>query len=78
MIPERLSYAWLNHRDGTYDSICERCLRTIVLHRKPIEVRLVETFHHCGEEDLRQTLRELGPGLIEKQLAAILEGAVRQ
>jgi len=70
--PHRLRFTHRHNPDDTFDSICERCLRTVATRPSRIDFFEVERDHECLEEDLQRTLDEPGTSYIRVQLDAIL------
>jgi hypothetical protein len=52
MAPTLFKFARRQNINGTADSICIQCFRTIGTASDLNELRIVETFHECDEDDL--------------------------
>jgi hypothetical protein len=72
MSPHRLRFAHRHNVDDSFDSICERCLQTVVSADSESSLSEFELVHRCTEEDLRLTLTEMGASRVRAQLDAIL------
>lgn len=70
---QRLLFSRRRNADGSYDSICERCLRTVASCDAPDALDKFDREHYCTEEDLRQNLLYgSGVGFVRAQLEAVL------
>jgi hypothetical protein len=54
MRTDRKDFFHREHSDGTYDSICLRCFRTIGYRALELDLVLDEKNHICGKEDLEE------------------------
>ena len=71
----RLGFTRRPNRDETFDSICERCLRTFATGKSNMELPEIEQAHACDHADLQKTLHQAGATYIRVQLEAILQSA---
>lgn len=63
LLPTRPGFAHRPNRDGTFDSICRVCYRTVVDHVRETELERAEQEHVCERAVLEhlQSFRERGP-----------------
>ena len=74
----RLGFTHRHNRDNTFDSICERCLRTIATRDSNMDFFEAEQAHACDRDALQQTLHEAGATYLRVQLDAILQSAKKR